>query len=253
MAKIEMLNELPQDEIVVILMIDASYSMAGERIGSVNEAMSEVPDQLAKIAENTLGIKLMIAPMAFSNGARWIALNGDKPAEVETFRWIDMEVDGMTEMGAAFKLLKEKLTTEEKGGWMKGRGGAAPVIILISDGGPTDEYKSHLNDLKKRGWFKAAIKFAVAVEGANKDVLKEFTGSDEAIIDTTTVRTNLASVIRTVVVTASQCASDAVSDGSAVKPSEEVSGNSNSDDSNNEAQKKAEKQVNVDLKSSDLF
>jgi uncharacterized protein YegL len=174
--------------------------------------MSEVPSQLAKINDDTLEAKLLIAPMEFSSGARWFALRNNEPAEVESFRWIDMQASGLTDLGAAFKLLNEKLTTKEKGGWMEGRGGAAPVLILISDGGPTDEYVSELKKLKQRGWFNAAIRFAVAVgPGSDKYVLAEIIGNMEAVIDTEGIRNDLASIIKAVIRSASQTASKSAS------------------------------------------
>lgn len=211
MAKLEVLEGLAQTEIIVIPIIDVSGSMSGERIGAVNDAMREVPGQLLDINDDSLEAELLIAPMEFSSGARWFNLTGNKPSKVDSFRWIDMKASGLTDLGAAFKLLNEKLTTEEKGGWMKGRGGAAPVIILISDGGPTDDYQKELAQLKKRGWFRAALKFAVAVSEADKSVLAEFTGNSEAVIDTEVIRKDLASIIKTVVVSASRTVSSNVS------------------------------------------
>lgn len=212
MAELETLGGVAQSEVIVIPIIDVSGSMCGEKIGKVNEAMAEVPAQLAEINDDSIESKLLIAPMEFSSGARWFALKNNQPAEVESFRWIDMKANGLTDLGAAFKLLTEKLTTEDKGGWMKGRGGAAPVLILLSDGGPTDDYQKPLAELKKRGWFNAALKFAVAVgDDADKAVLTEFTGNLEAVIDTEVIRNDLASIVKAVIVSASKTASKSAS------------------------------------------
>ena len=113
MARLEVFEEkdFPQTEVVVIPIIDVSGSMLDDgKINQVNEAMREVPEQRVKINEDALDGKLLIAPMEFSSGARWFNLSNCKPAEVESFRWIDMQASGVTDLGAAFKLLKEKLT-----------------------------------------------------------------------------------------------------------------------------------------------
>lgn len=212
MAELETLSGVAQSEVIVIPIIDVSGSMNGKKIGKVNEAMAEVPSQLAEINDESVESKLLIAPMQFSSGASWFSLKNEKPAGVESFRWIDMKAGGLTDLGAAFKLLTEKLTIEEKGGWMKGRGGAAPVLILLSDGGPTDDYQKPLAELKRRGWFNAALKFAVAVgDDADKDVLAEFTGNMEAVIDTEVIRNDLSSIVKAVIVTASKTASRSAS------------------------------------------
>lgn len=251
MAKLEQLEGLAQTEIIVIPMIDVSGSMSGERIASVNDAMQDVPEELKDINDSLIDTRLLIAPMEFSSGARWFSLANNAPAEVESFRWIDMKASGLTDMGAAFKLLAEKLTVEEKGGWMNGRGGVAPVIILISDGEPTDDYKKELANLKKRGWFKAALKFAVAVEGADKNILAEFTGNLEAVIDTTTIKNDLASIIKTVVVTASKCQSES---GSKVMTNDDNTSTSD-EDALNQAQQDAIDAVqnSLSLDDDDLF
>ena len=205
-------GDLAQSKIVVIPMIDVSGSMAGDRIARVNEAMREVPAQLADINDETLDCELRIAPMEFSTGARWFNLSAGQPAEVENFRWIDMKASGLTHLGAAFDLLNEKLTTTDKGGWMEGRGGCAPIIILISDGEPNDDWEGALKKLKKRGWFNAATKFAVAVGAeASRPVLAQFTGTMEAVIDTEVIRQDLAAIIKKLVVSASKTVSQSVS------------------------------------------
>ena len=197
MVELESMIEMPFQELLVIPIIECSGAVYGNIIGQVNEAMAEISSQLAEINDELVDSTIRIAPMEFSSGARWFALENDKPAEVESFRWIDMKASGLADLGAAFKLLNEKLTVEEKGGWMKRRGSLAPVIILISSGIPTDDYKSKLEKLKKCGWFKAALKFAVAVGAdADKNMLAEFTGNEETIIGLDVIRNNLYQIIR---------------------------------------------------------
>ena len=246
MAELENLGGVTENEIIVIPIIDVSGSMCGERIGQVNEAMAEVPAQLADINENSIDAKLLIAPMEFSSGARWFSLKNNQPAEVESFRWIDMKANGLTDLGAAFKLLNEKLTSVKKGGWMNEHGGLAPVLILISDGGPTDDYQTQLNALKNRAWFKAATKFAVAVEGADESVLAEFTGNSEAVIDTTVIRNDLASIVKAVVVSASKAASQSAS-GAGSESKYNTVMESNADEVNDRAQDLANAAVNTAL------
>ena len=56
--------------------------------------------------------------------------------------------------------------------------------MLFSDGGPTDNWKKGLEELKKNNWFKHAIKIAIDIEsGSERSVLEAFTGHSEAILD----------------------------------------------------------------------
>ena len=58
----------------------------------------------------------------------------------------------------------------------------APVIILMSDGAPTDDFKGGLKVLKQNKWFNVSIKIALAIgQDADVNVLAEFTGNKEAV------------------------------------------------------------------------
>ena len=96
-------------------------------------------------------------------------------------------------------------------------GSFAPAIILLSDGGPTDDYASGLSKLKANNWFKSAIKIAIAIgDDADKDVLKEFTGSSEAVITVHNIEA-LKQIIRVVAVTSSQIGSKSSTAGDITK------------------------------------
>jgi uncharacterized protein YegL len=77
----------------------------------------------------------------------------------------------------------------------------------MSDGEPTDDWQGGLNILKQNNWFKAAVKVAVAIgDDANKEVLKAFTGTMEAVLETHSAAM-LKKMIKFVSVRASQVAS----------------------------------------------
>lgn len=210
MSDLENLPGKAQKQLFVIPIIDRSGSMSSHgNIGKVNDAMKEVAPQLATI-ENDNEVEILMAPISFANGAQWFGLNSEnKPVRPADFSWKDLVASGGTDLGAAYNLLHSKLTRTENGGWMEGRKGLRPIILLITDGEPTDEWKAPLAKLGKRGWFKVASKFAIAVEGANMDVLEAFTGNKEAIYDTDTLRTDLASLVKAIVLAASMAVSDA--------------------------------------------
>ena len=86
-------------------------------------------------------------------------------------------------------------------------GSYAPVLFLMSDGEPTDDYRSGIEVLKRNNWFKAAIKVAIGIgNDANKSMLAEFTGSDESVIEVHTPE-ELKKWIQFVTVTSSQIGS----------------------------------------------
>jgi uncharacterized protein YegL len=193
---------IPRRTMVLFFLVDTSGSMSGDKIGAVNEAIREVLPEINDISSENADAQIKIAVLDFSSGAHWIY---DKPVEADQFVWNNLEVGGLTDMGVAFKMLNEKLSRTE---FMSDiTGSYAPAIFMMSDGAPTDDYKKELEELRKNKWFKVGIKVAVAIgDDANKEVLKEFTGSEESV---TIVRTPeaLKKMIRFASVTASQIGS----------------------------------------------
>jgi uncharacterized protein YegL len=58
-----------------------------------------------------------------------------------------------------------------------------PVIVLLTDGQPTDDYKKSLQRFQKLPWAKKAVKIAISIgQDADDDVLLEFTGNRELIL-----------------------------------------------------------------------
>jgi uncharacterized protein YegL len=165
---------------VLFFMVDTSGSMMGSKIGEVNSAIEDVIPELKDLAESNADAQIKIAVLEFSTGSRWLTPNG--PIEVENFIWNDMDASGVTDLGDACQKLNEKLST--KAFMQEATGSFAPAIFLLSDGGPTDDYKKGVDALKQNNWFKKAIKVAVAIgSDADKSVLEEFTGSNEAVIE----------------------------------------------------------------------
>jgi uncharacterized protein YegL len=195
--------EIPRRTMVLFFIIDTSGSMNGSKIGSVNTAIEEVLPAIREVSDENADAQIKIAAVEFSSGTRWITENG--PVETEQFRWNDLDAAGVTDFGAACKTLNEKLST--KAFMREATGSFAPAIFLLSDGEPTDDWEKALAELKQNNWFKAAVKVAIAIgDDANKDVLKEFTGTMEAVLETHSAAI-LKKMIKFVSIRASQVAS----------------------------------------------
>lgn len=169
---------------VLFFVVDTSGSMAGEKIGTVNDAIRDVIPEIQDISENNADAEIKIATLTFSTGAQWICdENGEaKPKKAEEYYWSDLNAGGTTSLGEACRQLNEKLS---RNAFMNEVAGSyAPAIFLLSDGAPNDDYKSGLEKLKQNNWFKNAIKVAVAIgKEANKSVLADFTGDAESVIE----------------------------------------------------------------------
>ena len=168
-------GELASRPLNFFWVVDCSGSMYGEKIGAVNNAIQEVIPEMIAAAEDNPNAQLLVHTMKFSTGASWITAN---PVKIEDFVWQDLEAGGITDLGKAFELLCGQLTIPP----MSDRA-LPPVIVLLSDGQPTDDYKKSLDKLLRLPWGKKAVRIAISIgQDADDDVLCEFTGNRELVL-----------------------------------------------------------------------
>lgn len=156
-------------------VVDCSGSMYGDKIATVNNAVQECIQPMKDAADENPNAQLLIRTLKFSSGAAWVTSD---PVPVEDFAWDDLYAVGVTDMGKAFEMLSAQLTIPP----MSDRA-LPPVIVLMSDGQPTDDYRKPLEKLLKLPWGRKAVRIAIAIgQDADEDVLSEFTGNRELVL-----------------------------------------------------------------------
>ena len=158
MSMFNQIDEIPRKVLTLFYLIDTSGSMHGEKIASLNVAVRETLPMISEISANNSDAKIKLAAMDFATTHQWMH---PIPVESEKFHWRDLEASGLTNLGEAYQELNNKLS-RSKGFMDEASGSYAPAIILMSDGGPTDDADHGLQQLKVNPWFKAAIKVAIA-------------------------------------------------------------------------------------------
>lgn len=203
---------IPRRTMTLFFLIDTSGSMEGSKIGAVNDAVANVLPMLDEISAENPDAEIKVAALEFSSGVNWLY---SEPKSACKFIWQDVAASGLTSLGAACMELSSKLS---KSGYMQSSSGSfAPAIILLSDGGPTDDFESGLNKLKENNWFKAAIKVAIAIgDDADREVLTQFAGNREAVFTVHNIDA-LKQIIQMVAVTSSQIGSRSSAAGNATK------------------------------------
>ena len=165
-------GEMASRPLHFIWLVDCSGSLMGEKIQSLNYAIRQTIPDMKQAAEDNPNAQLYIRAITFSNGANWHIAS---PTPIEEFEWIDVNAEGLTDMGKAFELVMEQLQMPP----MAERA-LPPVLVLLSDGQPTDHYKASLEKLLALPWGKKAVKIAIAIgQDADEEVLAEFINNKE--------------------------------------------------------------------------
>ena len=156
--------------------------MTGSRIESINQVMPEIVNLVADISNsNNDSAEIKVNALCFSTGSHWMY---SKPLAANDFKWIDCKAGGVTDLGHACENLEKHLHRAEDLGSEQGH--FAPAVILLSDGGPTDNFDKGYEKLSENPWFERATKIAIAIgTDADNKVLCKFVGKNavkEAVI-----------------------------------------------------------------------
>lgn len=165
-------GQLAKRPLHFIWIADYSGSMSGKKIESLNFAIREAIPAMQEVADDNPNAEVLVRAVCFSAGAHWHVA---QPTEVHSFKWNDLQADAQTDMGAALELVADELRTEK----MPQRG-LPPVLVLITDGQPSDDFEKGLKVLLEQPWGIKAVRIAVAIgEDADLDVLQKFIGNNE--------------------------------------------------------------------------
>lgn len=151
----------------VYLLLDTSGSMLGEPIEAVKNGVQIMINALRQDPQALETAFLSV--ITFESSARQIIPLTD----LSSFQMIDIKATGSTSLGDALQLVSScidnevtKTTAQAKGDWK-------PLVFIMTDGSPTDDWQAGLNEFKKR---KVAFTVACAAgSGANTTVLKQIT------------------------------------------------------------------------------
>ena len=155
-----------------IWIIDRSGSMHGTKMEALNYAMKECIKPMQDVADENPNAEVLVRVLTFSDSAQW---HISQPTDIRSFTWRDIDADGVTDMGRAMELVADALAVQN----MPERG-LPPVLVLLSDGQPTDDFDGGLKKLMALPWGMRAVRVAVGIGAdVNLDVLQKFIGNSE--------------------------------------------------------------------------
>ena len=151
----------------VYLLLDCSGSMMGEPIEAVKNGVQVMVNSLRN--DPQASELASIGVITFDSSARQLI----PLTKIDDFQMKDIQASGTTSLGEALKVLSisidieiTKTTPETKGDWK-------PLVFIMTDGMPTDDWKSGLAEFQKR---KTGIVVGCAAgNNADTQVLKQIT------------------------------------------------------------------------------
>lgn len=151
----------------VYLLLDTSGSMSGEPIEAVKNGVQVL---ISTLRSDPYALETAyLSVITFDSSARQLV----PLTELSMFQIPEIQASGATAFGEALTLLANKVSTEvtkttaeEKGDWK-------PIVFLMTDGGPTDNWQQGLANFKNQKF--GMVVACAAGQGADTNILKQVT------------------------------------------------------------------------------
>lgn len=142
----------------VILLLDVSGSMSGDKIHNLNDA---VRDMLNTFSDTENGeTEIHVAIITFGSQ---VTLH-QQLASASAIHWQDLSAGGMTPLGTALQMAKAMIEDKD----VVPSRAYRPTVVLVSDGGPNDAWENPLNAFISDGRSAKCDRLAMAI-GADAD------------------------------------------------------------------------------------
>ncbi len=156
----------------VYLLLDTSGSMSGEPIEQVKNGMQML---VSGLRQDPYALETAyLSVITFDSDAKEVV----PLTELTAFQPPALQARGGTSLGAALALVADsakknvaKTTATEKGDWR-------PMVFLMTDGKPTDDWQKGLARFKQEKW---GIIVACAVDSADTAALKQIAGEENVV------------------------------------------------------------------------
>jgi uncharacterized protein YegL len=152
----------------VYILADCSGSMMGDPIESVKVGIRALHSNL--MGDPSAIETAYLSVITFDSSARQLA----PLTEVTLFNPPELQAGGTTAMGAALKTLMDCISVEVRTTTADQKGDWKPLIFLLTDGAPTDNWEQYADELKRR---KQVNIIAVACGAGDTSVLKSISNT----------------------------------------------------------------------------
>jgi len=159
-----------------VWLIDGSGSMQAQgKMRALNDAIRTAIPALQLTARDYPEASVFMNAIRFGDEANWMV---GRLTPLSEFHWQDIEAGGLTALGAALTMAGDALQEP----LIRGRA-LPPILFLVTDGLPTDDFQAGLAHLLAKPWGKKSARLAVAIgeDGATteaQEILRAFTSEE---------------------------------------------------------------------------
>lgn len=156
----------------VVLLLDVSGSMDGDKIDSLYNATVKMIETFAEQGKKEIPYKVAIITFGARVECHTRYTNVKDLNHIGRFT-----ANGMTPLGTALRMAKDMIEDkdETKLKWYR------PAVVLVSDGYPNDDYQGPLEDFIKNGRTARCQRLSMGIgDDADFDMLRTFASDDPA-------------------------------------------------------------------------
>ena len=159
----------------VYLLLDTSSSMQGEPIEQVKTGVDMLVSSLRSdpYALETAYLSVITFDTKAKAAVPLTALID--------FQAPDIRANGLTSLGEALSLVRSQAQSEVSTGSDGSKGDWRPMVFIMTDGLPTDDFDKGLSDFQQHKW---GIVIGCAVNDASTDTLKRIAGEGVVQLNT---------------------------------------------------------------------
>jgi uncharacterized protein YegL len=167
LEEVEFDTSNPEARCPCILLVDVSGSMSGEPIEQLNQGLQAFQQALQD--DDLASVRVEVAIVSFG---RSVTIEQDFIV-ANQFQAPQLAASGRTPMGEAINLALDMVRSRKDVYKQNGVSYYRPWVFLITDGVPTDEWRSAAQRIEQEEEKKGLSFFAVGVQDADLNTLKD--------------------------------------------------------------------------------